>query len=91
MEDNTILKETKHRITSDYADYLVGTIYLPRGSFLIDANQDVASASEFTVLVVRSLELKAGPHLVLNTDYGATSVPVPEGLGNRAVDIRLAR
>ncbi len=82
MEDNTILKETKHRITSDYADYLVGTIYLPRGSFLIDANQDIAAASEFTVLVVRQLELKAGPHLVLNTDYGATTVPVPEGVGN---------
>lgn len=91
MEDNTILEETKHRITSDFADYLVGTIYLPRGSFMIDATQDVASASEFTVLVVRSLELKEAPHLVLNTNYGATSVPVPEGLGNRAVDIRLAR
>lgn len=81
MEDNTIAKETKHRITSNYADYLVGTIYLPRGEFLIDANQDVAGASEFTVLVVRRLELKAGPHLVLNTDYGAVDVPVPVGLG----------
>lgn len=83
MEDNTILKETKHRITSDFADYLVGTIYLPRGSFLIDANQDIAAASEFTVLVVRQLELKAGPHLVLNTDYGLVDVPVPDGVGNR--------
>ncbi len=34
------------------------------------------------MLVVRQLELKAGPHLVLNTDYGATTVPVPEGVGN---------
>lgn len=91
MEDNTILKETRHRITSDYADYLVGTIYLPRGSFLIDANQDVAAASEFTVLVVRMLELKSGPHLVLNTNYGASEVPVPDGLGNRATNIRLVR
>lgn len=91
MEDNTILKETKHRITSDFADYLVGTIYLPRGSFLIDANQDVAAASEFTVLVVRVLELKSGPNLVLNTNYGASDVPVPDGLGNRATSIRLVR
>lgn len=91
MEDNTILKDTKHRITSDFADYLVGTIYLPRGSFLIDATQDVAAASEFTVLVVRKLELKEGPHLVLNTDYGASQVPVPNGLGNRAIDVRLTR
>lgn len=81
MEDNTIEKETKHRITSDFTEYLVGTIYLPRGSFLIDANQDVAGASEFTVLVVRQLELKSGPHLVLNTDYGAVDVPLPDGVG----------
>ncbi len=83
MEDDTILEATKHRITSDYADYLVGTIYLPRGAFLIDANQDVASESEFTVLVVRALELKAGPRLVLNTDYDGTTVPLPDGVGNK--------
>src|SRR5690606_27885348 len=82
-EDRDLDKETKHRITSDYADYLVGTIYLPRGAFLIDAEQDVADESEFTVLVVRQLEMKGAPRLVLNTGYGLTDVPVPEGVGNR--------
>jgi hypothetical protein len=91
MEDNTILKETQHRITSDYADRLVGTIYLPRGSFLIDANQDVSSASEFTVLVVRQLILKAGPRLVLNTDYGAIDVPLPDGVGKLEGQARLTQ
>lgn len=89
MEDNTILAETKHRITSNYADRLVGTIYLPRGSFLIDANNDVAGASEFTVLVVRQLELKAGPRLVLNTDYAASDVPLPDGVGKMQAQPRL--
>ena len=89
MEDNTILKETEHRITSDHTDRLVGTIYLPRGAFLIDANQDVASASEFTVLVVRMLKLKAGPHLVLNTDYGGIDVPLPKGVGKMTGVARL--
>ncbi|HEV7694301.1 MAG TPA: pilus assembly protein TadG-related protein [Hyphomonadaceae bacterium] len=83
MEDRNLDKLTKHRITSDFADYLVGTIYLPRGSFLIDATQDVADESEFTVLVVRELELKDGPRLVLNTNYASSAVPVPEGVGNK--------
>jgi len=83
MEDRELPDDTQHRITSDFADYLVGTIYMPRGIFLIDANQDVAAASEFTVLVVRRLELKAGPRLVLNTDYGLSGVPVPDGVGSR--------
>ncbi len=91
MEDTTILKETQHRITSNYADRLVGTIYLPRGSFLIDANQDVASDSEFTVLVVRMLELKAGPRLVLNTDYATSDVPVPVGVGKMMASPRLTQ
>ena len=91
MEDNTIAKETKHRITSDYTERLVGTIYLPRGSFLIDANQDIAEESEFTVLVVRMLELKAGPKLVLNTDYGAIDVPVPGGVGKQLGQARLSQ
>lgn len=91
MEDDTILAETKHRITSDYTERLVGTIYLPRGSFLIDANQDIAEQSEFTVLVVRMLELKAGPKLVLNTDYGAIDVPVPDGVGKELAQPRLSQ
>ncbi len=91
MEDNTIAKETSHRITSNFADYLVGTIYLPRGEFLIDADQEIADASEFTVLVVRKLVLKAGPKLVLNTDYGAIDIPVPGGLGKMLASPRLTQ
>lgn len=91
MEDTTIEKETKHRITSDFVNYLVGTIYLPRGSFLIDAKQDVAEASEFTVLVVRKLELQQGPKLVLNTNYDAIDVPVPNGVGQKLPMPRLTQ
>jgi len=81
FEDPASVKDKKYIITSNFADRLVGTIYIPRGNFTIDANNDVAGASEFTVVVVNTLELKAGPQLVLNTDYGLIDVPVPEGVG----------
>ncbi len=71
-------------ITTNNARYLVGTIYLPNGRFVIDSDQNVADNSEFTVVVVRMLELKSGPRLVLNTDYALIDVPVPAGVGPSA-------
>jgi predicted 2-oxoglutarate/Fe(II)-dependent dioxygenase YbiX len=33
------------------------------------------------VLVVDQLDLYSGPNLVLNSDYGASEIPVPAGVG----------
>jgi hypothetical protein len=32
-----------------------------------------------------------GNHLVLNSDYSSTDVPVPEGVGNATQKVRLAQ
>jgi hypothetical protein len=80
FEDRAIGKKLKHKITSDDARVLLGTIYLPVGSLTIDAKQPVADQSAYTAIVARSLELDAGPNLVLNADYGMTDVPVPAGI-----------
>ena len=64
-------------ILSDDARELTGTIYLPGGTLVIDADRPIADQSAYTAIVARRLALYAGPHLVLNTDYGATEVPVP--------------
>jgi hypothetical protein len=69
-----------HEINSDNARMLLGTIYLPQGELRIDANMPIASDSAYTAIVVRRMRLYSGPHLVLNTNYGATEVPVPEGI-----------
>ena len=74
-----------HKIRSNNARLLLGTIYLSK-DLLIDANAPVADLSAYTVLIVRSLKLFSGPNLVLNTDYGATDIPVPagiKGIGNK--------
>lgn len=82
-----------YRIKSNYVTYLVGTVYLPRGTFLVEADNEVAEESEFTVLVVRKLELNASPRLFLNTDYHLSDVPLPEGVGNskRGEGVRLTK
>ncbi len=71
----------QHQILSDNARNLLGTIYMPKGEIIIDATKPIADKSAYTVLVVNQLHLFSGPNLILNTDYSATSVPVPMGVG----------
>ena len=79
-EDRAMTQHLTHKITSDDAHKLIGTIYLPRGDLLIDSGQKVADQSAFTAIVVNHLQLNAGPNLVLNSDYTSTNVPVPPGI-----------
>jgi hypothetical protein len=81
--------ETDFVVTSNKARKLLGTIYLPNGNLVVDANNKVADESAYTAIVVRRLRLSKGPNLVLNTDYKGTLVPVPEGVGPQASVVRL--
>jgi hypothetical protein len=79
-EDRALPQHLTHKITSNDARKLIGTIYLPVGDLLIDSGQTVADESAYTAIVVNHLLLKSGPNLVLNSDYSATNIPVPAGL-----------
>lgn len=78
-------------ITSNKARNLLGTVYLPQGNLIVDANNKVADASAYTAVVVKRLRLSKGPNLVLNTDYGSTLVPVPEGVGPQGTMVKLVK
>ena len=71
----------EHKILSDNARLLVGTIYMPEGRLIIDATKPIADKSAYTVIVVKRIDLHDGPNLVLNSDYSASEVPVPRGVG----------
>jgi len=76
-------------ISSNDARQLLGTIYLPTGRLRIDASAPVAADSAYTVIVAHEIDIKDQARLVLNTDYAATDVPVPEGVGPRS-QVRLS-
>ncbi len=54
---------------------------MPQGEIIIDALKPIADKSAYTVLVVKQIRLYSGPNLILNTDYSASEVPVPPGVG----------
>ena len=82
FEDRDAPKLRDYAILSDGARVLEGTIYLPQSKLYIDADAPIADQSAYTAIIARRIALYAGPHLVLNTDYDLTDVPVPEGIGN---------
>jgi Flp pilus assembly protein TadG len=79
----------EHKILSDNARTLLGTIYMPQGRLIVDATKPIADRSAYTVLVVRQIDLHAGPNLFLNSDYSASEVPVPKGLGPYGTKVML--
>jgi Flp pilus assembly protein TadG len=81
--------DRQYKITSNYAGNLVGTLYLPRGRFVIDASSPVADQSAWTAIIASQIQLYAQPNLVLNANYDQTDVPVPSGLIQKG-DVRLA-
>ena len=92
FEDRDTDFSGSHQITSDDARNMVGTIYLPKSKLLIDASNPVADRSDYTIIIAREFELRDGPELVLNTNYAGSSIPVPEGVGNKVkASARLVR
>lgn len=72
-----------HAYASNYQE-VSSSIYLSRGELLIDPNSAVAKDSAYTAIIAHRLELTEGPELILNSDYGATDVPVPAGIRSSA-------
>jgi Flp pilus assembly protein TadG len=72
---------TNHRIAASAVSKLTGTLYFPTGDLLIDPKgAQVAAQSEYTVIIADTVRLQEGPEMILNSNYGSTSVPVPEGI-----------
>lgn len=84
LDPESLPKPKEHRIRSDNARELVGTIYIPRNRLLVDGDKPIASESAYTVIVAREFVLAEGPEIVLNANYDISDVPVPAGVGNNS-------
>lgn len=91
FEDRDAPLNRRHEIRSRRADNLLGTIYLSRGTFVVATNNKVAQDSAYTAVIANRIELSKAPNLYLNADYGATDVPVPDGVGPVGGNVYLER
>ena len=90
MESAAVQPGRSFTIKSPHADVLLGTIYLPKGILKIESTGSVAEESAFTVIVADRIDVKTAD-LVVNSDYGSTTIPVPDGLGPTSTNVTLYR
>jgi Flp pilus assembly protein TadG len=91
FEDRNVPVDAFHKILSNNAHTLLGTIYLPRGRLYIEASKPIAQKSAYTIVVANQIEMISGPELFLNANYGGTTVPVPNGLGSIPGSVKLVQ
>ena len=80
-EDKDNSKYLPHVLLTQSAHNLLGTIYIPKGTLTIGSPNAVADQSFFTIIVANRLNIANSPMLTLNSNYAASVVPVPQGLG----------
>lgn len=72
----------KLSISTDHARQLHGTIYLPNATLdVTGTGNKVADQSPWTVVVAKAVTTDGSADLVINSNYAASSVPVPPGVG----------
>lgn len=81
FEDSKSPANQVHRIQSNNAYNLLGTIYLPRGQLLADGDRAIADRSPWTAIIASRISIVRSADIVLNDRYSDTDVPVPVGIG----------
>jgi len=81
MDDPENFSQREHIVRSADARNLLGTFYFPNATFKVETNQPVADQSAYTIIVADQIKLAGQPSLFLNSNYEATDVPVPQGVG----------
>ena len=71
---------------SDNVDRMDGVVYIPSAQLTVEGSAKMAEQSDWTVVVARNLLIKGGADLVINANYRGSPIPVPKGVGNKALD-----
>jgi hypothetical protein len=72
---------SKFVISATRVRELLGTIYIPSAELEVVGRSSVAEDSAWSVIVASTLTMKESPTLVINRNYSASNVPVPNGVG----------
>lgn len=91
FEDRNSPYGREFEISSKDAEMLLGTIYLPRGYLLVKGKSKFAGAAAWTAIIAQEIKIEIGPNLELHSNYAATDIPVPAGIGGTSGQARLTR
>jgi Flp pilus assembly protein TadG len=75
-------QSSPHVLGSHSASVLQGAVYSPGTKVIIGCHGTVGASAEWTVWVVRSLEVGSQATLKIRSDYETSSTPLPAGLAS---------
>ncbi len=81
FEDRADTAGAEHHIGGTSQSHFEGVVYLPNGVVRIDSEGPINGGADFSVFIARAFEIGPGSRFLLNSDYAASSVPLPAGLG----------
>ena len=82
FEDRKAPLNREFIIRSMDAERFEGTIYLPRGRFIVDKASRVGQKSKWTAIIANQIEVRKGPNIRINSDYSGSDIPVPQGIAS---------
>lgn len=80
FEDRSSPLNRDFRIETKDAELFEGTVYLPRGRFVIDKESRLGQRSNWTAIIAHQIETGNGPRLEINSNFGASTIPAPKGI-----------
>jgi hypothetical protein len=80
-----------HKIWSDHAQNLYGTVYFPQGTLNVGGHANIGGLADYTIIVAHDLVVFQSANIVLNANYNASNVPVPTGVGNTMGRVTLTK
>jgi len=78
-------------IASDHVSKLLGTIYIPGAELKVSTAGNVAQDSAWSIIVADTITVEKNPVLVINSGYGGSGVPVPDGVGPKRNNATLSK
>lgn len=98
FEDRTAPLYQTHKFESRNAPNMLGTIYLSRGDLQVgvkggggNGGVAVGATSAWTIVVARTISVTDNQTLQLNTNYGATTIQPPAGVGANVATVQLVQ
>ena len=80
--------QVTHMFNSASNSTFNGTVYLPTGTLEMNSDTQIASGSDYSMFIVRKALLSSTAHLVINSNFAASSVPLPAGITIAGVLVR---
>jgi Flp pilus assembly protein TadG len=62
-----------------------GTVYFPNGTAEINCNGTVMANGDYTVWIVKRLQIDSGASLQVNSNYSGSATPIPNAVSNMVI------